>query len=88
MKGFFANETGQDDPEDPLNWNGWRKPLALICMVFYVVAVGVSSAAIYSVLESISSNSRLTLDDLNQGTGYMVRTLSCHNFDSSLQNQN
>lgn len=44
-------------------------------MVAYMMAVGVSSAAIYSVLGNIQEHSTLTLSDLNQGTGYMVGVL-------------
>ena len=35
--------------------------------------VGIASAAIYSVLEPIATDTGLTLSDLNAGTGYMVR---------------
>src|SRR5690348_15095685 len=42
-------------------------------MLGYMLAVGISSAAIYSILEDISKNSGLHLATLNQGTGYMVR---------------
>ena len=38
--------------------------------------VGIASAAIYSVLEPIAEDTRLTLGDLNAGTGYMVSTMS------------
>ena len=38
----------------------------------YTFAVGIASAAIYSVLDAIEAETELTLDDLNSGTGYMV----------------
>ncbi|KAF2262505.1 MFS general substrate transporter [Lojkania enalia] len=60
-----------DDPDDPLNWSPRRKALSTLCMCVYTLMVGIASAAIYSVLEPISEETGLTLDDLNQGTGYM-----------------
>ncbi|KAF2737874.1 MFS general substrate transporter [Polyplosphaeria fusca] len=59
------------DPDDPLNWSPGRKALSTACMCVYTLMVGIASAAIYSVLEPISEETGLTLDDLNQGTGYM-----------------
>lgn len=41
----------------------------------YTFAIGIASAAIYSVLEPIEKATGLTLGDLNAGTGYMVRCL-------------
>ena len=38
----------------------------------YTFAIGIASAAIYSVLDAIEEDTELTLDDLNAGTGYMV----------------
>ncbi|PSN60646.1 MFS transporter-like protein [Corynespora cassiicola Philippines] len=59
------------DPDDPLNWSPGRKALSTTCMCVYTLMVGIASAAIYSVLEPISTETGLTLYDLNQGTGYM-----------------
>ncbi|KAF2644237.1 serine/threonine kinase 16 [Massarina eburnea CBS 473.64] len=59
------------DPDDPLNWSPSRKTLSTVCMCVYTLMVGIASAAIYSVLEPISKETGLTLNDLNQGTGYM-----------------
>lgn len=42
--------------------------------VSYTFAVGIASAAIYSVLIPIEEDTDLTLNDLNAGTGYMVGT--------------
>ena len=39
----------------------------------YTFAIGITSASIYSVLEPIEKSTGLTLNDLNAGTGYMVR---------------
>lgn len=38
----------------------------------YTFAIGIASAAIYSVLDPIEKSTGLTLSDLNAGTGYMV----------------
>jgi MFS family permease len=37
----------------------------------YILTIGISSAAIYSVFVPISIETGLSLDDLNAGTGYM-----------------
>lgn len=44
-------------------------------MVLYMWATGVGVSSIYSVFGAISASSNLTLEDLNQGTGYMVREI-------------
>ncbi|RSL86545.1 hypothetical protein CEP51_002742 [Fusarium floridanum] len=63
--------TPSDDPDDPLNWSHRRKTLLLSCICVYCLAVGIASAAIYSVLVPISAATNLTVGDLNTGTGYM-----------------
>jgi MFS family permease len=63
--------TPSDDPDDPLNWTKKRKWLSLFCMVVYTYAVGIPSAAIYSILPNISEANGITLAQLNAGTGYM-----------------
>lgn len=42
----------------------------------YVLVIGICTSALFSVLIPISENSALTLNDLNAGTGYLVRSLS------------
>jgi hypothetical protein len=59
------------DPDDPLNWSPSRKALSTVCMCVYTLMVGIASAAIYSVLVPISKETGLTLNDLNQGTGFV-----------------
>ncbi|RDW70074.1 MFS transporter-like protein [Coleophoma crateriformis] len=59
------------DPDDPLNWSPRRKWLSTASQSMYTLMVGIASAAIYSVLEPISADTGLTLNDLNAGTGYM-----------------
>ncbi|KAG4283268.1 hypothetical protein FPRO06_09941 [Fusarium proliferatum] len=63
--------TPSDDPDDPLNWSQWRKTLLMVTLCVYCLAVGIASAAIYSVLVPISAATGLTVGDLNSGTGYM-----------------
>ncbi|PNP76188.1 hypothetical protein FNYG_10477 [Fusarium nygamai] len=66
--------TPSDNPDDPLNWSRWRKTLLMANLCVYCLAVGIASAAIYSVLVPISAATGLTVGDLNSGTGYMFLT--------------
>ncbi|KAF2141709.1 uncharacterized protein K452DRAFT_228429 [Aplosporella prunicola CBS 121167] len=59
------------DPDDPLNWSPRRKALSTTCMCVYTLMVGISTAAIYSVLGPIAQDTSLSLNDLNAGTGYL-----------------
>lgn len=59
------------DPDDPLNWSPARKRLSTASQSMYTLMVGIASAAIYSVLTPISTDTGLTLNQLNAGTGYM-----------------
>lgn len=68
---IVLSPTPSDDPDDPLNWSPRRKYLSMFCMTVYTFAVGVPTAAIYSVLTPVSKNTGLSLSTLNQGTGYM-----------------
>lgn len=61
-----------DDPDDPLNWSHRRKILSTVCTSLYVLLLGISTAAIYSVLVPISKATGLSVHELNAGTGYMV----------------
>jgi hypothetical protein len=69
QKDIVLVPTPSADPDDPLNWSPSRKALSTFCMGVYTLMVGIASAAIYSVLEPISKETGLTLNDLNQGTG-------------------
>lgn len=88
-----------DDPDDPLNWSTKRKLLStasismcvchlclhqsLILPISYTFAIGTTSAAIYSILSSIEEDTGLTLNDLNAGTGYMVKIQCLYRFDAN-----
>jgi hypothetical protein len=65
------------DPDDPLNWSPKRKRLSTASQSMYTLMVGIASAAIYSVLEQISADTGLTLNDLNAGTGYVNHLTFC-----------
>lgn len=62
-----------EDPEDPLNWTFKRKILATSCVVVYTIAAAYPSSAVYSVVTPIRNGTSLTLTDINNGTGIMVR---------------
>ncbi|PCD30362.1 hypothetical protein AU210_010044 [Fusarium oxysporum f. sp. radicis-cucumerinum] len=66
--------TPSEDPDDPLNWSRWRKTLLMATLCVYCLAIGIASAAIYSVLVPISAATGLSVSDLNSGTGYMFLT--------------
>ncbi|VUC25730.1 unnamed protein product [Clonostachys rosea] len=67
--------TPSTDPDDPLNWSPKRKLLFLSCLCVYCLAIGIASAAIYSILVPISTVTNLTVADLNSGIGYMFLML-------------
>ncbi|MCJ1459797.1 hypothetical protein MMC28_010176 [Mycoblastus sanguinarius] len=72
-----------DDPDDPLNWSAKRKLLSTASISIYTFAIGTTSAAIYSILDPIEKDTGLTLNDLNAGTGYMVRKIRyLYHFDA------
>ena len=62
-----------EDPEDPLNWTFKRKLLATSCIVVYTIAAAYPSSAVYSVVTPIRKATSLSLQDINNGTGIMVR---------------
>lgn len=70
-KEIILSPTPSDHPDDPLNWSLRRKYLSMFCMVLYCYAIGVPSAAIYSILSPVSQETGLSIAMLNEGTGYM-----------------
>ncbi|CAK7215376.1 hypothetical protein SBRCBS47491_002464 [Sporothrix bragantina] len=59
------------DPEDPLNWSHWRKWRTTLCTLLFTWCICCSSSACFSVFVPIYEQSGISLDHLNQGTGYM-----------------
>lgn len=67
--------TPSEDPEDPLNWTFKRKILATSCVLVYTIMIAIPSSAVYSVVTPIRTHTSLSLTDINNGTGIMVRAL-------------
>ncbi|KAI8716441.1 hypothetical protein NCS52_00938000 [Fusarium sp. LHS14.1] len=59
------------DPEDPLNWSTRRKLRSTVCNSLYTLFVGIASSNLYAALVPMSIHTGITIDTLNQGTGYM-----------------
>ncbi|KAF4465141.1 Major facilitator superfamily domain general substrate transporter, partial [Fusarium albosuccineum] len=59
------------DPEDPLNWRRSRKKLAVSMVYLYTFAIGICTAAQYSILTPISKSQKVSIGQLNSGTGFM-----------------
>ncbi|WVQ73911.1 hypothetical protein IAR50_003492 [Cryptococcus sp. DSM 104548] len=59
------------DPNDPLNWSRGRKYLMLTCVCIYTIAATILSSDLYSVFDPLSTSTDLSLDELNEGTGYL-----------------
>lgn len=58
-------------PDDPLNWSKYRKLLHIFCVYLYTFTTGVGGTSTYSVLSEISSDTGITLTQLNLGTGFI-----------------
>ncbi|KAK5046462.1 hypothetical protein LTR84_008265 [Exophiala bonariae] len=63
--------TPSADPEDPLNWSPRRKALHMVGLATYCLFIGTAFAAINSVLPQLLESTDLTLNELNNGTGYL-----------------
>jgi hypothetical protein len=83
MRGQHADGEGEDDiilvpqpsldPEDPLNWTFRRKVIQTSCVVLYTIVVAIPSSAVYSIVTPLRKETDLSLQDINNGTGIMVR---------------
>lgn len=58
-------------PEDPLNWHQPRKKLTINMVYFYTIAIGILTAAQFSILTPISESQNVSIGQLNLGTGLM-----------------
>ncbi|KAJ5291086.1 hypothetical protein N7478_000337 [Penicillium angulare] len=63
--------TPSGDPDDPLNWSPSRKLLSTISVSVYTLFSGIACSVVYSVLTELSEETGLSVDTLNQGTGYL-----------------
>lgn len=54
--------TPSDDPDDPLNWSKSRKLLSTICMIVYILGIGLASSAIYAAIVPVSEATDLSVD--------------------------
>ncbi|KAH6628974.1 serine/threonine kinase 16 [Boeremia exigua] len=59
-----------NDPDDPLNWSKGRKLLSVVCMSMYMIATGIASSLMYSIIVPVSKDTGLSIAALNEGTGY------------------
>lgn len=53
--------TPSSDPDDPLNWSKRRKILSVVCMSVYMVATGIASALMYSIIVPVSKDTGLSV---------------------------
>ncbi|KAI0915372.1 hypothetical protein AcV5_003863 [Taiwanofungus camphoratus] len=67
---IVLDPTPSNDVNDPLNWTRARKMRLFICVLIYVVAGGIATASLYSILQPISDDTGIALSTLNAGTGY------------------
>ncbi|KAH3663523.1 hypothetical protein OGAPHI_004924 [Ogataea philodendri] len=80
-KGIVLIPTPSDDPNDPLNWSRSRKWLSMFCVVVYIFGGSVPGCCIYSILTNIAADPDIdiTVDQLNDGTGYSFLFLGIGN---------
>lgn len=67
--------TPSDDPDDPLNWSKPRKLMSTICMIVFVLSIGLASSALYSAIVPVSEDTGLSVAG---GLPTCVSLLLCH----------
>lgn len=60
-----------DDPNDPLNRPQRQKIVNLSMVYLYALAIGICTAANFSIMTQISETEEASIGDLNLGTGLM-----------------
>ncbi|KAJ5936731.1 hypothetical protein N7466_003181 [Penicillium verhagenii] len=58
-------------PDDPLNWSPRRKLMSTVSVSVYTLFSGIACSVVYSVLTQLSDETGLSVDTLNEGTGYL-----------------
>ncbi|KAJ5200049.1 Major facilitator superfamily domain general substrate transporter [Penicillium cf. griseofulvum] len=70
-KGIVLQPQPSTDPNDPLNRSQRWKNLNVGMVCLYTFAIGICTAAQFSIMTQISESQRVSLADLNLGTGLM-----------------
>ncbi|VUC35353.1 unnamed protein product [Clonostachys rosea] len=63
--------TPSSNPDDPLNWSPRRKLYSTICNSLYTLFIGIASANLYAALVPLSKSTGISVNVLNEGTGYL-----------------
>ncbi|KAJ5952234.1 Major facilitator superfamily domain general substrate transporter [Penicillium vulpinum] len=70
-KGIVLQPQPSTDPNDPLNRSQRWKNLNIGMVCLYTFAIGICTAAQFSIMTQISESQKVSLADLNLGTGLM-----------------
>lgn len=70
-KGIILEPQPSTDPNDPLNRSQQWKHLNVGMVCLYTFAIGICTAAQFSIMTQISESQKVSIADLNLGTGLM-----------------